>query len=101
MISALILADFTISEIPQKVGELFGIPEPNTALIGGAIAGMILFIAIVMPSLLFPNKSLALVFGFLALTLDVALGWIPSWAMLMSMLLIAGLFARQISKWFR
>lgn len=93
-------SDIDVTQVPQRTGELFGIPEPNTALIGGLIISIVVFMAIVLPSLLFKNKGMSLIFAFMALSLLVALSWIPAWIMLMILLLIAGMFARNIRKWF-
>jgi len=90
-----------VNTIPQAVGEKLGIPEPNTALVGGLIISMVFFMAIVLPSLLLGNKSLSFVFCFLALGLVTALGWLSPWFLLMISLLICGTAARQIMKWFR
>jgi hypothetical protein len=87
-----------LTQVPQKVGEALGIPEPNTALVGGLVVGMILFLAITLPSLLLPNHAVSLIFGFLALALNGALGWWPGWILLISTLLISGMLARQILK---
>lgn len=83
------------------MGEMVGISEPNTALVGGFIIGTILFLAIAAPSFLLPNHSLTMIFCFLAVCLNAAFGFWPPWAMLLISLLIAGTMARQISKWFR
>jgi hypothetical protein len=90
-----------VGTMPQDFGEKIGIPEPNTALVGGLILSIVVFMAIVLPSLLLGNKAVSLIFCFLALGLSTSLGWLPGWIMLMVALLIAGTSARQIMKWFR
>jgi hypothetical protein len=90
-----------ITQIPEAIGQALGIPEPNTAVIGGLIISLVIIMAIVLPSLLLGNKAVTLVFLFIALSLVTGLGWLSSWVLLMIVLLIAGTMSRQIMKWFR
>lgn len=93
-------SDVSITDVPQKMGEALGIPEPNTALVGGVVMSTIFFMAVVMPTLFIRNKAVAFILAFLALGIDVAFSWLPPWLMLMICLMVAGLFAKQIKGMF-
>jgi hypothetical protein len=94
-------APVNLTSIPQVVGQALSIPEPNTALFGGLIIGMVLFLAITLPALLLPHGGFLIIFGFLALCLNCGLGFWPSWSLLFVVLIASGTMARQIMKWFR
>jgi len=93
-------ADINIMEIPQQVGESLGIPEPNTAFIGGLFMSCIVFLALVMPTLLLRNKSVSIIMVFMVLSFLVAISWLPVWIMLITVLMVTGLMASKMKRWF-
>lgn len=93
--------DIDIMEVPQQVGEAFGIPEPNTATVGGLFMSCIVFLALVLPTLLLRNKAPALIMAFMVLCFVVSVAWLPLWVLLISLLIVAGFMGKRVASWFK
>jgi len=92
--------DIDIMDVPEAVGESFGIPEANRAFVGGIFMSMILFLALVLPTLLLRNKAPTFFMSFLVLSFCVAVNWLPIWMMVVVILLIASMFASKMKRVF-
>lgn len=92
--------DIDITQVPEAVGESFGIPAPNTAFVGGLFMSGIVFLALVLPTLLLRNKAPALIMSFLVLTFLVSINWLPIWVMIMITVIVTGAMSRRIKRWF-
>lgn len=91
-------ADIDITTVPERVGELFGIPASSRAFVGGVLMTSIIFLVFVMPCLLLRNKSPAMIMSFLVLCFCVSVEWLPTWIMLVIVLIISLSWASKIKR---
>jgi len=92
--------DVDIMSIPQKVGESLGIPEPDTAFVGGLLISSIVLLAFVLPTLLLRNRAPSIIILFMVLSFEVTISWLPSWIIVMAVLIVAGMMANKIRRIF-
>ena len=86
-----------ISKLPNKLAEALNAP----LFAGQILASAIPFCLICLPTFLLTKNSIAHISAIIiTLSLDMALGWLPYWILLLISLVIAFIYANQIKKVF-
>lgn len=88
--------DVDITNIPQAVGDAFGV----SAWIGGLFMSAIIFLALVMPTLLLRNKAPSMILSVMVIAFCVSAGWLDTWIVLIIVLLTSVLWASKIKRVF-
>jgi hypothetical protein len=88
---------FSFILLPDYLGDLLGI-----GLAGGQfLSSLIILSTFLLPIAVYDKKGIiALIVGVACFGFLVLLGWLPSWLMLIMVLLVAGIFAFNFSSWF-
>lgn len=93
----LIILAIDISQVPQRIADMLGLP-----LLAGQMLISIIFMCLIMfPALLLTNKwssqSLAaLITGIGAMGFLIAAGWLPYWFLLIICLIVALMYASKM-----
>lgn len=92
--------DVDLSKIDEQLALRLGV----TTFIGGIICTTILFMMIVLPIAIIarrknPGFIPELIGGMLCLSLSIALGWLPTWILLIIILMIVALLSGNLRDW--
>lgn len=90
--------DWTFYVFPNWLADALGIP----LLAGQLLASACVLACILLPFAFYERRSFwaTIIIGLVVFAFLVALGWLPTWLMLLLTLLVAGLFAFRFSNWF-
>lgn len=88
--------DVDITQVDDAIGESLGV----SAWVGGLIMSVILFLALVMPTLLLRNKAPSMILAFFVIGICVSVGWLDTWLVLIVILLTSVLWASKIKRVF-
>lgn len=92
--------DVNLSEIHEQLALRLGV----STFIGGIICTTILFMMIVLPIAIIARRKTGgfipeLIGGMLCLSLSIALGWLPTWILLITILMIVALLSGNLRDW--
>lgn len=90
--------DISIIDVPEAVGTRLGVPQPNTAFVGGIFMTAVVLLVFVLPCMLIRNKGPAFIMTFIVLCFCVSIDWLPVWILLMVVMLVAILSAGKIKR---
>lgn len=89
--------EFSFIRIPDYLEDLLGLPLEGAQF----FASMIILSAFLLPIAVYDRKGIiALIVGVSVFGFLVLIGWLPTWLMLVMIMLVAGIFAFNFSKWF-
>jgi hypothetical protein len=94
--------DVNLLDIPAQLGERLGVGE----FAGGLICSVILLMMTVFPTALL-NRSrrggggpiAELIIGIATLSICIAIGWLPTWILLIMILLVVALLSGNLREW--
>ena len=98
-------SDINLMDLPKQLTERLGLPDSGDYFAGRILASLILLIVTLLPTVFacsrFQKDSAlpSLIVGLTVLSFCVALGWLPIWAFIIIILLVAMMYGRMLANY--